>query len=703
MDEKKYTYRAVWAVFTGSALLVILLFVAWLSEGRSRQWRAYQQEYRDLLETAAGGQTGPVDFPEQGILQVELPQLDRVDRCISCHSGLEDSHMEGAPPPHSSHPGSFLEDHPVQQYGCTICHGGQGRALTTASAHGMGEQEHWPQPLLRSPYIQSSCGKCHLAVFSGSDLAREGVRGNGWMPSGGPDLTGDQQIPEGSWSRDMEVLLSGRSLFSSEGCLGCHQARGVGGILGPDLTQQGEKTKHDYSFSNVQGEQTVSNWLKEHFKDPEMVSPGSQMLRIDLQENELDALATFVMGLAKPDIPIDYFSMETLSEFKGIREEMGGSRGYSSLCSACHGKQGEGKGYLEYETGIPAIGNTDFLRVASEDFIRFTLEKGRSLRQMASWATEVSGATTGEVDRITEHLKEKVRRSYPGMDRYRGGSAVTGSRLFEENCRSCHGSGGDGGVAVALNQPDLMERADDSYFIRTLLRGRENTAMPAWPDLEEGELADLLSYLRSWYGFRGTRGPMELEVTDITDGYLKYHFLCSRCHGDFGEGETGPAIINLDFLEVADDRFLYETIALGRSHTAMFGWSAHLYNQEQLGRSEIANIIGYMRQTAREPLTYIHQGANPGNHQTGALLYADHCAECHGASGEGTEGPALQNQEFLSAASNGYILATLTLGREGTRMPSWGYGDAEYPELSGPQRQDLVAYLRAWQRIRIRY
>ena len=56
-----------------------------------------------------------------------------------------------------------------------------------------------------------------------------------------------------------------------------------------------------------------------------MVSPGSQMLKINLEEGELEALATFVMGLSKPDIPFDYFSMATLNEFKGIREEMPGA------------------------------------------------------------------------------------------------------------------------------------------------------------------------------------------------------------------------------------------------------------------------------------------------------------------------------------------------------------------------------------------
>ena len=134
----------------------------------------------------------------------------------------------------------------------------------------------------------------------------------------------------------------------------------MGGILGPDLTEQGEKTRHEYSFQNISGEQTISNWLKEHFRDPEMVSPGSQMLKINLEEEDLVALATFVMGLAKPDIPFEYFSMVTLNEFKGNREPLEGGTGFSYICSACHGKGGEGKNYNDFKTGVPAIGNPDF-------------------------------------------------------------------------------------------------------------------------------------------------------------------------------------------------------------------------------------------------------------------------------------------------------------------------------------------------------
>jgi len=684
MNEEKYTYRVQWLVLIGAALLLLLLLGAWIIEGLGQEWKTAQKEYGRILQEQSAADETPREAPEQGIFQADLGHFKRSARCISCHQGLENPGMKGVPQPHTLHPGTYLQDHPMQDYGCTMCHGGQPGALSMEEAHGRLPETHWPFPLLEQPYIQSSCGKCHLAVFS--------------------DVAVEDQIPGKSGAREgMEVFLAGKEIFSTEGCLGCHQARGVGGILGPDLTEQGEKTKHEYSFQNIRGEQSVSNWLKEHFRDPEMVSPGSQMLRIDLDEDGLNALATFVMGMAKPEIPFEYFSMATLNEFKGKREFMEGQKGFSYLCSACHGKNGEGKDYQSFSTGIPAIGHIDFLRVASREYIRFTLEKGRSLRQMGSWTGRISGMQAEELDDITSFLKERYYRSDAEVLTLRGGDDGEGLLLFEQYCKACHGEAGSGDVAVALKQEGLLSRAGNDFLILTLLKGRGNTAMPGWSHLENEQLADLLALLASWRNKSVTAAPIELPEPDLEQGALRYHFLCSRCHGEFGEGETGPAIINRDFLEAADDNFLYETIARGRAHTAMFGWSSDVFNQEKLNPSDISNIIGYMRKSSRGELSYVHQGSNPGVSETGRLLFDQRCAECHGKSGEGLKAPALNNQEFLSAASNGYLLATITLGRAGTPMPSWGYGTEQYPMLSGKERIDLVAFLRSHQRIRIKF
>lgn len=680
MDEQRYIQRSERLVLGGAVLLLLIIVMAWIVEGTGQEWKKEQRVYETLLEEMVNEGEDPFqDGLERGIIQVRLPDLDRVDRCLSCHNGLEDPRMTEAPQPHTAHPGELLSKHPAEQYGCTICHGGQGRALTSADAHGRAPQAHWSYPLLSQPYIQASCGKCHLAIYDqGSVVGRDTIKG-------------------------MEVFLGGKQIFSREGCLGCHQARGLGGILGPDLTEQGEKTKHEYSFQNVRGEQTVSNWLLEHFRDPEMVSPGSQMLAIQLEEPDLQALATFVMGLARPDIPFEYFSLATLEEFKGIRNPLQGEVAYGYVCSACHGKQGEGKDYRTYDTGVPSIGNPDFLRVASRDFIRFTLEKGRSLRLMASWTENISGMQPSELNAVARYFKGIVAPATGDQILTASGNAQEGAVLYEQHCSACHGKEGTGEVAVALNQSGFLTRADDRFILETLLRGRENTAMPSWTLLKDQELSDLLAFIRSWGGKSINPTNFELPVTDLEEGALKYHFLCSRCHGEFGEGETGPAIINRDLLEVAGDRFLYETIANGRVHTAMFGWSADVYGQERLGREDIGNVVGFMRASVARPLTYVYQGSNPGTAASGAVIFRERCSECHGNEGEGVKAPALNNQEFLSAASNGYLMATVTLGRNGTAMPSWGYGQEGIPALSASDRQDVVAFVRSWQRIRIKF
>jgi hypothetical protein len=70
--------------------------------------------------------------------------------------------------------------------------------------------------------------------------------------------------------------------------------------------------------------------------------------------------------------------------------------------------------------------------------------------------------------------------------------------------------------------------------------------------------------------------------------------------------------------------------------------------------------------------------------------------------GEGSQAPALNNQEFLNAATNGFIYATLSIGRNGTAMPSWGRGSDKHRALDFQERHDIVAYLRQWQKVVIK-
>ncbi len=662
-----------WVVIIASLILLVLIMAAWIEEGFFRDWKKYQVDYAELvagMESFSGSEM----VQTREIYQVILEDLNRVDRCITCHNGLENPFMADSPQPHTTHPGNHLVDHPITKYGCTVCHGGQGRALEMDEAFGRDSRFHWPSPLLSQPYIQSSCGKCHLAIYN------------------------ESQEFEGT-----AVFYSGKRVFSREGCLGCHKARGVGGIIGPDLTEQGDKTKHEYSFQNIRGEQTISNWLKEHFRDPEMVSPGSQMLKMDLPDEETEALVTFVMGLAKPDIPFDYFSAEALREFKGERNLLSGKQVFSFSCTACHGKYGEGKDYTEYKTGVPGILKRDFLRMASGEYIFFTLLKGRSNRQMASWAPDLSGWKNEEMDSILFYITDH-KGDYPLIENryFTAGLVSKGKQYFNSNCKMCHGEDGEGGIGIALYNHDFLAVASDRFLVETILKGRNNTAMPSWFDVSIEEMKELIAYIRSWSSKQGRDYTVNLPPGNIEKGNLNYHYLCSRCHGEFGEGDTGPSNLNRNFLLAASDSYLFETISKGRSPTAMFGWSEDVHGEEKLDNQDISDIIAFMRSTVNQEWDYVHAGSNPGNALPGKQLFQSNCAECHGEHGGGMEAPALNNQEFLSAASNGYLIGTISLGRSETKMPSWGRGEEDYPALTGKERQDITAFIRNWQRVRIR-
>ena len=166
MNEQKYTYRVQWLVLIGAALLLLLLFGAWISEGLNKEWRKIKKSMPDLLSEKSTGEDNRSNEFERGIFQLELPHFRRTDRCISCHHGLEDPHMETAiPSPIPCIPD--LSSGPSGA-GLWVYHlsWGTAGALSTEDAYGQLPETHWPYPLLEQPYIQASCGKCHLAIFS---------------------------------------------------------------------------------------------------------------------------------------------------------------------------------------------------------------------------------------------------------------------------------------------------------------------------------------------------------------------------------------------------------------------------------------------------------------------------------------------------------------------------------------------------------
>ena len=75
-------------------------------------------------------------------------------------------------------------------------------------------------------------------------------------------------------------------------------------------------------------------------------------------------------------------------------------------------------------------------------------------------------------------------------------SITRGALLFANNCRSCHGNAGEGGVGLTLNRSDLQDqdplklKANRDMLRRTLYCGRANALMQPWLNTNGGSLND---------------------------------------------------------------------------------------------------------------------------------------------------------------------------------------------------------------------
>jgi cytochrome c2 len=313
-------------LFISSVIMFCLMLISFHKQANP-EWKKYQQEFKEYLEENISPKiSSSFDF---SVKQIWLPELNKVDRCISCHLGYDNPNLVDAPEPFTAHPD--IEPHSLQKMGCTICHGGQGFALKKNDAHG--EIEHWEEPLLgkklankyglknESELIQIKCNVCHRR---------------------------DENTP------GMEIINLAKKLLTQKNkCQTCHIVNGKGGRIGPDLTFIGDKPAERFDFSQIKDKigqsgkpLSMLSWHFKHFMNPAVVVPDSKMPSGEYTEYQVQALALLMMSWKNINLPIMLIP-------KGKREEPAiageeGNRGDLSLvewgkelfenmyCSECH-------------------------------------------------------------------------------------------------------------------------------------------------------------------------------------------------------------------------------------------------------------------------------------------------------------------------------------------------------------------------------
>jgi len=195
---------------------------------------------------------------------VNFASVPSVDRCTSCHLGIDNADYQDAPQPFTSHPDldlfvSSASPHPFEEYGCTSCHSGRGRGTDfVSSVHMPGSEEqkkeweekyqwkklhHWLQPMLPTKYTQASCFNCHESQ---------------------PMLKGGDK------------LALGLTLIDKAGCNNCHHIDSYKTTRksGPPLTHLDEKVNKD--------------WVMKWIKDPQSFRHNTWMPHFFNQDNNSD-------------------------------------------------------------------------------------------------------------------------------------------------------------------------------------------------------------------------------------------------------------------------------------------------------------------------------------------------------------------------------------------------------------------------------
>lgn len=194
---------------------------------------------------------------------------------------------------------------------------------------------------------------------------------------------------------------------------------------------------------------------------------------------------------------------------------------YSERCAACHGANGA------FAAG-PPLSDPLFVKLATDEELRSVIAGGRAGTLMPAWSNKHGGPLTDEqIASLVAGIKQtqtplEALESNDSMSseappllaasRAAGpGDALSGEKLFETACASCHGSNGmgtDDGKKLRINHPAFLALMSDVVLRRYIITGRPDLGMPDFAGgvgrpadfkpLTDQQVSDLSALLRTW-------------------------------------------------------------------------------------------------------------------------------------------------------------------------------------------------------------
>ena len=274
---------------TLSAVLLLLLIIV-PAKDHFRQWRGYQSQYLRLIRGRSDAASLTRRF-QGGLQQIWLPELGVVDRCTTCHVALhEASLVDVKAQPFRPHPPI---PHKLTEFGCVMCHQGQGGATTVEEAHN--SSKSWENPILPARYLEAGCGQCHLNRLAGTPRLNEG-----------------------------------RDTLARYGCVHCHTVKTPDGTT---LTG----TDDPPSLEHI-ADKTTREWIFAWLKNPQAYAGTATMPNFQLNDDDVRDISAFLIAQSTP------YNASTgqVAEPAAAPEaasQAGASVYGESFCASCHAVQ----------------------------------------------------------------------------------------------------------------------------------------------------------------------------------------------------------------------------------------------------------------------------------------------------------------------------------------------------------------------------
>lgn len=389
-----------------SVLFVVVLAISPVKDLR-HEWKQYKRAYVRYAESRPDTKRLLADY-NPDIDQIWIPEMNVVDRCTTCHLGISKSGLADAsvPQPFRAHP---PVPHSIVNWGCVICHRGQGPATEVDEAHKT--TLAWEQPMLPARFIQGPCGSCHLA-----------------------------DRPE------TPKLNRGRALIDRLHCTGCHRLQNIDrpAMLGPDLTNVGTKVSRAWIYKWLKEPRTIVDADGNTVVNGYLTEDEPRMPFFKLSEDDLRALSGYLSTLRSHPMEGSSINAAVVAKWEKNPETVsqGETRFRQMFCSTCHSlavtRAGETKligGNIGPE--LTKVGS----KVNPEWLVGW-------LRNPAGYLPPTRmpryGWTDEDLYKVTRYIRDQLvdpdlLKGVPALDAATPAEIKRGRELFlEKGCASCH-------------------------------------------------------------------------------------------------------------------------------------------------------------------------------------------------------------------------------------------------------------------------